>query len=283
MDSNPFRTQSPYTQSGQQLYGYNQGQQAQQGYATTGNFQAQNSQFDSNQAQLGNGAYAGSNSYNQPMTGYSSPQAMNTPPSFNTFSGTSMPTPSNTVGYSTTGYTQTMPQAQGYATSNMQATPNMTGYTTGNYQMPIPQTQYGQQSPYNTGYPSQGYGNQFGSDNMMGMNTGYLQQQQQQQAANPDNFFIPDIGVFSTTSSFQPRTSHRPPPPVSDGKVRKVICPVCKEEIEGDEPAINHHVNNHLDDAAAEEYKRQKSQPRLTDAQLANKLYVEEANSRYLW
>jgi hypothetical protein len=282
MDSNPFRAQSPYTQPGQQFYGSNQGQAAQPMYASTGNFQGQQGQFDSNQAQLGNGAYAGNNSYNQAMTGYSSPQTMHTPSSYNSFGGSSMATPSSiSMGYSTTGYTQSMPQPQTSATNTMQPTPNMTGYSTGNYQMPTPQSQYGQQTGYTTGYQSPGYGNQFGSDNMMGMNTGYYQQPQQ--VANPDNFLIPDLGVFSNTSS---NTSSQPQrvqrlQPLSDGKVRKVTCPVCKQEVEGDEPAINHHVNNHLDDAAAEEYKRQQSQPRLSDAQLARKLYVDEANTRY--
>ncbi|CAO3664998.1 unnamed protein product [Umbelopsis ramanniana] len=285
INSNPFRTQSPYTQQGQQFYGSNQGQPSQQAYTPTGNFQAQQGQYDSNQAQLGNGAYAGNNSYNQPMSGYSSPQTMHTPTSYNSFGGSSMPTPSSiSMGYSTTGYTQSMPQAQTYGTNTMQATPNMTGYSTGNYQMPATQPQYAQPTGYNTGYQSPGYGNQFGSDNMMGMNTGNGYYQHPQQTANPDNFLIPDLGVFSTASSntsSQPQRAVQRPQPASDGKVRKVTCPVCKQEVEGDEPAINHHVNNHLDDAAAEEYKRQQSQPRLSDAQLARKLYVDEANTRY--
>ncbi|KAI8580717.1 hypothetical protein K450DRAFT_235619 [Umbelopsis ramanniana AG] len=281
MDSNPFRAQSPYTQPGQQFYSNNQGTPAQQVYASTGNFQAQQGQFNSNQGQLGNGpAYAGNNSYNQPMTGYTSPQTMHTPSSYNSFGGSSMPTPSSiSMGYSSTGYTQSMPQPQSYATNTMQATPNTNGYSTGNYQMPTPQSQYAQQTGYNTGYQSPGHGNQYGSDNMMGMNTGYYQQP----AANPDNFLIPDLGVFSntpSTTSSQPQRVQRSQQ-ASDGKVRKVTCPVCKQEVEGDEPAINHHVNNHLDDAAAEEYKRQQSQPRLSDAQLARKLYVDEANTRY--
>ncbi|KAI9284429.1 hypothetical protein BC943DRAFT_325631 [Umbelopsis sp. AD052] len=281
MDSNPFRAQSPYTQTGQQFYGSNQGTPAQQVYASTGNFQAQQGQFGSNQGQLGNGAYGGNNSYSQP--GYTSPQTMHAPSSYNSFGGSSMTTPSSiSMGYSTTGYTQSMPQPQTYGTNTMQATPNMTGYSTGNYQMPTPQSQYAQQTGYNSGYQPTGYGNQYGSDNMMGMNAGYYQQPQQQ-PANPDNFLIPDLGVFSNTSS---NTSSQPQrvqrlPQLGDGKVRKVTCPVCKQEIEGDEPAINHHVNNHLDDAAAEEFKKQQSQPRLSDAQLARKLYVDEANTRY--
>lgn len=286
MDSNPFRAQSPYTQPEQQFTGYNQGQQqSQQLYGAQGNYQPQQSQFTTNQPQLGNGAYTGNTSYTQPMPSFSTPPTMNIPTSFNSLNGSSMPSSSHPTGFVTPGYTQTMPQPQSYG-----STPNMSGYSSGGgYQMPLPQTQYEQnqygqqQMQYNSGYPSQDLGNQFGS---MGMNTGngYFQQQQ---PANPDNFYIPDIGVFSSNSrqATQPqRASGQRPPRVTDGKVRKVNCPICNQEIEGDEPAINHHVNNHLDDAATEAYKNQQSQqPRLSDSQLAKKLYVEEANSHYRW
>ncbi|GAB5588271.1 hypothetical protein Unana1_03171 [Umbelopsis nana] len=285
MDSNPFRTQSPYGQPEQQFTGNNQYQQPQQFYGAQGNYQPQESQFSAIQQQLGNGSFAGNASYGQQLTGYSTPSTMNMPSSFNSYSGTSVSTPSNPTGLSSLGYTQTMPQPQTYGSSN---TPVMTGYSSGgSYQMPLPQTQYGQQNQYgnaqyNAVYPSQGTGNPVGS---MGMNTGNMYFQQQQ-PANPDNFYVPDIGVFSTsnpsTALTQPQKAQRPPP-VSDGKVRKVNCPVCNQVIEGDEPAINHHVNNHLDDAANEEYKKKQSQPRLSDAQLAKKLYVDEANSQYRW
>jgi hypothetical protein len=284
MDSNPFRTQSPYPQTGQQYTGFDQGQNNQnpQGYGYTNAYQMQPN-YTSNQPQLGTNSLNGS----QPMPGYTSSPYTATSSLNNSFQGSSMMQSSTPTGYSATGYGQTMPQPQPYGMSSMQTMPNTTGYSSTEYQMPNPQAQYSQQQPMPYGNNYSDMSSQYaGAGYGMGMNTGggYYQPQPQ----NPDNFLIPDIGPFSSTApSSQPRlASSRPPaPPRADGKVRKINCPVCHQEVEGDEPAINHHVNNHLDDAATEAYKQKKAQPQvqLTDAQLANKLYVDEANSHYRW
>ncbi|KAF7728559.1 hypothetical protein EC973_005963 [Apophysomyces ossiformis] len=64
------------------------------------------------------------------------------------------------------------------------------------------------------------------------------------QQYDPNNFYIP--ATFGQTVSHQAKH-----PPVDartwlkSGSVRKVDCPVCHKTIEGDDPAINHHVNEH--------------------------------------
>ncbi|KAG2184788.1 hypothetical protein INT43_000701 [Umbelopsis isabellina] len=284
MDPNPFRTQSPYPQNGQQYTGFNQAQnnQNQQGYGYTNTYQAQPN-YTGNPSQLGTGSFTG----NQPMSGYASSPYTPTSSMSPSFQGSTMMQNSTPTGYSSTSYGQSMPQPQTYGMNNMQTMPNATGYSSMDYQMPTPQTQYGQQQNMQYGNNYTDMSNQYGGGGYgMGTNMGgggYYQQQPQ----NPDNFLIPDVGPFSSTApSSQARpAANRPPPPRSDGKVRKINCPVCHQEVEGDEPAINYHVNNHLDDAATEAYKQKKAQPQvqLTDAQLANKLYVEDANSRYRW
>ncbi|KAG0748239.1 hypothetical protein G6F57_005503 [Rhizopus arrhizus] len=90
--------------------------------------------------------------------------------------------------------------------------------------------------------------------------TGYLQQQQSQMpmpyysqfgniplaANNPSNMYIPSNFGMSTTPSYQPKH-----PPVDASallkgtQVRRVECPVCQKMLEGDDMAINHHVNEH--------------------------------------
>lgn len=86
---------------------------------------------------------------------------------------------------------------------------------------------------------------------------GGMQQQQQrplpQQPYDPSNFYIPpDFGISrSNTQTSSMITPRHPPVDAStllkSGKVRKVECPVCHKMIEGDDPAINHHVNDHLE------------------------------------
>ncbi|KAI9016484.1 hypothetical protein CLU79DRAFT_762771 [Phycomyces nitens] len=61
---------------------------------------------------------------------------------------------------------------------------------------------------------------------------------------DPMNPYIPPN--FGQTTQSQPR---HPPVDASAllkaGTVRKVQCPVCQVTLEGDDPAINHHVNEH--------------------------------------
>ncbi|KAJ8656339.1 hypothetical protein O0I10_007904 [Lichtheimia ornata] len=88
------------------------------------------------------------------------------------------------------------------------------------------------------------------------------QQQQQPQAYDPSNVFIPqNFGVSSTGNNNNPgaqqfhQQQSMPQRPTVDasaylkksGKVRKEECPICHKMIEGDDPAINHHVNEHLE------------------------------------
>ncbi|KAG0165990.1 hypothetical protein DFQ28_007949 [Apophysomyces sp. BC1034] len=67
---------------------------------------------------------------------------------------------------------------------------------------------------------------------------------QPMQQQDPSNFYIPP----NFGQSVPPQPKH---PPVDastllkSGSVRKVACPVCHKTIEGDDPAINHHVNEH--------------------------------------
>ncbi|CEJ01456.1 hypothetical protein RMCBS344292_15483 [Rhizopus microsporus] len=97
---------------------------------------------------------------------------------------------------------------------------------------------------------------------MISTPTGYLFQQQQQQPQMPyyqqyntnsqqssmSNMHIPpNFGLSTTTNqTYQPRH-----PPVDAStllkgtQIRRVECPVCQKMLEGDDMAINHHVNEH--------------------------------------
>ncbi|KAL0078296.1 hypothetical protein F4703DRAFT_1879673 [Phycomyces blakesleeanus] len=97
---------------------------------------------------------------------------------------------------------------------------------------------------------------------MQGFSQQYSQPQQQQQQPqqsfygqqsfsafqDPMNPYIPPNFGQSTQQSLQNQPRH---PPVDAsallkaGAVRKVQCPVCQKTLEGDDPAINHHVNEH--------------------------------------
>jgi hypothetical protein len=80
----------------------------------------------------------------------------------------------------------------------------------------------------------------------------YQQPPQQQQQYNPsNNFYIPpDFGVSTTGNNmFQPQQPKHAPVDASTllkgTQVRRVECPVCQKMIEGDDMAVNHHVNEH--------------------------------------
>lgn len=69
---------------------------------------------------------------------------------------------------------------------------------------------------------------------------------------NPSTVYIPpDFGLSSQPQQQQQTTRKHPPVDAStllkSGRVRKVECPVCHKTIEGDDPAINYHVNEHLE------------------------------------
>lgn len=94
------------------------------------------------------------------------------------------------------------------------------------------------------------------NDSMYNTNLmGYQQQQSQyqppQQQYNPSNFYIPpDFGASSNNNSmFQPQQPKHAPVDASTllkgTEVRRIECPVCQKMIEGDDMAVNHHVNEH--------------------------------------
>jgi hypothetical protein len=92
-----------------------------------------------------------------------------------------------------------------------------------------------------------------------GYNAGYggiqTQPQQQQSPYGSNNFYIPANFGQSTTPSntntnmFQPQQPRHAPVDASSllkgTQVKRVECPVCQKTIEGDDMAVNHHVNEH--------------------------------------
>ncbi|KAI9317721.1 hypothetical protein BX666DRAFT_1877578 [Dichotomocladium elegans] len=86
----------------------------------------------------------------------------------------------------------------------------------------------------------------------------FQQQQQLPQPYDPSTAFIPsNFGMSSNTTAGQatyqsPSQPRRPTVDANaylkkDVKVRREECPICHKIIEGDGPAINHHVNEHLE------------------------------------
>lgn len=95
--------------------------------------------------------------------------------------------------------------------------------------------------------------------------TGYLQQQQQQMpmpyypqqygntplsGTDPSNLYIPPNFGMSTTAtttpSYQPKHAPVDASTLLKGtQIRRIACPVCQKMLEGDDMAINHHVNEH--------------------------------------
>lgn len=111
-----------------------------------------------------------------------------------------------------------------------------------------PSTPY---SPYSTATNTlpmnQGY-NQAMPNPLSYTNTntmGYPYQQQN----DPSNFYIPpNFGVSNTNTYQQQQPRHAPVDAstlLKGTEIRRVECPVCKKMLEGDDMAINHHVNEH--------------------------------------
>lgn len=123
---------------------------------------------------------------------------------------------------------------QPYQASSSMPTPNMS-FQPSTYQPP-------QQSPYQT-QPST-----FQQQPIYGMNP----QQQYGMGMNQptNNFFIPDNFGQSTPQQqhvvSQPKHAPVDATTLLKGtQVRRVECPVCQKMIEGDDMAVNHHVNEH--------------------------------------
>ncbi|KAI9268519.1 hypothetical protein EDC94DRAFT_656943 [Helicostylum pulchrum] len=172
---------------------------------------------------------------------------------------TSVQTPVQTTPYSSQStYTPPFQTSSPYNTSLMSSNPPTSGVVGGGntyqpYQAATPSTPNFQPSPYQQTYPQQQstypppmFGNQ--------------QQQYGMGVNQPNNsFYIPD--------SFGQSNNNMPPPnnnsnmnmnntqpkhaPVDatvllkGTQVRRVECPVCQKMIEGDDMAVNHHVNEH--------------------------------------
>ncbi|KAG2192347.1 hypothetical protein INT46_008466 [Mucor plumbeus] len=190
--------------------------------------------------------------YQQPQNNMMSPPApqqnsfTSTLPQQNSFSST---LPSSTaISHPSQQYSPYTPNASlmSSTTSNVNTPPQMNNFGAGGntyqpYSMPTPNT---------SNYPN--------NNNMMYNNTGYQQPYQQQQN-NPSNFYIPpNFGMSTTTPSnnisnsnnnmFQQQSRHAPVDASSllkGTQVRRVECPVCQKMIEGDDMAVNHHVNEH--------------------------------------
>ncbi|CEP14308.1 hypothetical protein [Parasitella parasitica] len=115
---------------------------------------------------------------------------------------------------------------------------NGNGNTYQPYAMPTPNTD---------NYPNMNNNSMFG-------NPGFQQSYQHlQQHNDPSNFYIPPNFGMTTTSNnngnmFSSQPRHAPVDVRSllkGTQVRSVQCPVCQKTIEGDDMAVNHHVNEH--------------------------------------
>lgn len=110
--------------------------------------------------------------------------------------------------------------------------------------------------------------------NFLLMQQQLLQQQQQQQQQRQQQ--------QHQQQQQQRSQQQRPLPPKPDDKVRVTRCPVCDASIEGDEPALNHHVNEHFLYGGGESTRRvTREEPPaqlepVNDLDYVKKLYQEE-------
>ncbi|KAI8372633.1 hypothetical protein EDC96DRAFT_606114 [Choanephora cucurbitarum] len=114
-------------------------------------------------------------------------------------------------------------------------------------------------SSSNLGNTQSSYGLSFSMPNTNSFpattNSMYMQQQypsfqQQQQQQSSSNFYIPPNFGMSNYTSPPPSQPRHPPVDASSllkgTQIRRVECPTCQKMIEGDDMAINHHVNQHF-------------------------------------
>ncbi|CAO0794172.1 unnamed protein product [Mucor circinelloides] len=255
MDNNPFRSHQP--QTGNYMTPTMGGQQQQQ------QPQQQQPPYQSNYS-MGSGYSTPQNGYQQqqpwqyqqPQTGMMSPTTpqqsnfASTLPQQNSFTSslpsttTAGPPPSQFSPYSTHASLMSSTATSNVSTPSQMNTFGAGGNTYQPYSMPTPNT------GTNVNYPN--------NNSMMFNNPGYQQpyQQQQQQQHDPSNFYIPpNFGMSTTTTAannntmFQPQQPRHAPVDASSllkgTQVRRVECPVCQKMIEGDDMAVNHHVNEH--------------------------------------
>ncbi|KAI7905981.1 uncharacterized protein BX663DRAFT_498368 [Cokeromyces recurvatus] len=155
-------------------------------------------------------------------------------PPYSTFTNNNFPQPQQ-QGLQTFPTSNTLPSQQQYSSPLTSMTNTPTGFLNNNSSSNNP-SYYGLGNINTTTIPTP-------------MNNYSSYQQQQQQPNN--NFYIPSN--FGTTSNnnnnmFQQPLRH-PPVDVSSllkgTEIRRVECPVCQKMLEGDDMAINHHVNEH--------------------------------------
>ncbi|KAI7852029.1 hypothetical protein BDC45DRAFT_194757 [Circinella umbellata] len=209
------------------------------------------------------------NMYSSPMSGQSQYPQTN-----------AMPQQTTTHGFNPSSYSSPLqqPQHTAYNTSGYSNTPyqQQQQQPNNNYQTAYPQQQsmYGQQQQpsFQTSYPQQQQSFQQPSYPQQQSSYQPFQQQQQQpmywqtpqqqaQPYNPSTAFIPsDFGLSTNNNNNanqfqqQPQQSRQPQHAPVDAnaylkgnQVRKMECPVCHKTIEGDNMALNHHVNEHLE------------------------------------
>lgn len=231
MDNNPFRNSQPPSNNGSYSY-------------MSSNYQSQPPQ----QQQL---SYQQSynTGYPTPSSGYQQQQ----PPSWQ-YQQQQQQQISNTpmMAQQTSSFSGYNPQSHMGITSSLSPTGQYTAYASNNDLMSSSSTN-------NPGNTQSSYGFSFSMPNQTGfpastnqsmyMQQQYPQQQQQQQQSSSNVYIPPNFGMSNYTSP-PPSQPRHPPIDASSllkgTQIRRVECPTCQKMIEGDDMAINHHVNQHF-------------------------------------
>ncbi|KAI9271995.1 hypothetical protein BY458DRAFT_509176 [Sporodiniella umbellata] len=210
MDNNPFRSQQPQHQYTQQTPQQQQQQQSFQGnfYSTPANMQQQQPSFSNQMYQ--------SNPPEQPNWQHQQQQETNSymapvASQFSSYAGAASVSHPNSANNSYPLYSQPQNPIVSAGTGYLQQQQPQ--------QMPMPY------------YPQYGNTQTFGSD--------------------PYNIYIPPNFGGSNVSANNPSMYQSKHAPVDAStllkgtQIRRLACPVCQKMLEGDDMAINHHVNEH--------------------------------------
>lgn len=253
MDNNPFRNNQPNLSN--TSFGYmtptmgNQPQpQQQQPYGTgypSSTYPQQQQPWQSNTTTTG------------PNTPYSPLQAQHTSyPQQSTFS----PSYSNQQPYSSpynnTNTSSLMSSTSTTPISSMVSGGGNFGNTYQPYGTTMPPLLQNTYTGYNNGSSSGGFNTPPTLGGYGNTTPGYGNNMMQQQSPyGSNNFYIPaNFGQSTTTTptSFQAQAQQQPKHAPVDAstllkgtQVKRVECPVCQKMIEGDDMAVNHHVNEH--------------------------------------
>ncbi|KAI8369310.1 uncharacterized protein BYT42DRAFT_583870 [Radiomyces spectabilis] len=253
MDNNPFRsTPNAYNHPGSTNGPLMPSMQSPSGPSFGGYQNAQSMpQPQSYQQQPFQSSYQQQPAQNQYMNSQIPPssssmyQPSQTGSNFYNGTGYAQPSPMSTSGYNQQAFNPI--SSPGF--SGLQQ-PSMTGHFNNPNNNAMGASNYGQQqqpnfTPATTSFPNNNmyqHAQPFSSTPFYGQ-PGSVQH-------DPSNFYIPpNFGQSSNPPSMQSQRPKHPPVDASSllksGKVRRVDCPVCGKTIEGDDPAINHHVNEH--------------------------------------